>query len=68
MQDFLGSTVDANLPAMQETQDLGLITGFGRFPGGRAWQLTPVFLPAEFPWTEAFGRLQFMGLQRVRHD
>ena len=27
-----------------------------------------VFLPGEFPWTEEPGRLQSMGLQRVRHD
>ena len=24
------------------------------------WQLTPVFLPGEFPWTEETGRLQSM--------
>ena len=28
----------------------------------------PVFLPGESPWTEEPGRLQSMGLQRVRHD
>ena len=33
----------------------------------RAWQPTPVFLPGESPWTEELGRLQSMGLQRVRH-
>ena len=32
--------------------DLVSIPGLGRFPGGRAWQLTPVFLPGEPPWTE----------------
>ena len=31
----------------------------------RAWQSTPVFLPGESPWTQEFGRLQFIGLQRV---
>ena len=34
----------------------------------QAWQPTPVFLPGEPPWTEEPGRLQSMGLQRVRHD
>jgi len=33
----------------------------------RAWQPTPVFLPGESPWTEEPGRLQSMGLQRIRH-
>ena len=28
----------------------------------------PGFLPGESPWTEVPGRLQSMGLQRVRHD
>ena len=39
--------------------DLGLI------PWRRKWQPTPVFW---IPWTEEPGRLQFMGLQRVRHN
>ena len=34
----------------------------------RAWQLTPVLLPGESPWTEEPGGLQSMGLQRVGHD
>ena len=34
----------------------------------RKWQPTPVFLPGKFPRTEEPGRLQFMGLQRVRHN
>ena len=39
-----------------------------KIPWGRAWQPTPVFLPGEFPWTEDPGRLQSIGLQRVRHN
>ena len=35
-----------NLPVMRE--DLGSIPGLGRFPWGRKWLLTPVFLPGEF--------------------
>ena len=34
----------------------------------RKWQPTPVLLPGKIPWTEEGGRLQSMGLQRVRHD
>ena len=32
--------------------DLGSICGLGRFPWGRAWQTTQIFLPGESPWTE----------------
>ena len=54
-----------NLPAMQEAwvQSLGW-----EDPRRRVWQPTAVFLPGESPWTEEPGRLQSMGLQRVRHD
>ena len=34
----------------------------------RAWQPTPVFLPAKILWTEEPDKLQSMGLQRVRHN
>ena len=37
-------------------------------PWRGAWQPTPAFLPGEIPWIETTGRLQSMGLQRVRHD
>ena len=40
----------------------------GKIPCRRAWQPTPVFLPAESPWTEEPGGLQSMGSQRVGHD
>ena len=32
-------------------------------PWRRAWQLTPVFLPGEPPWTVEPGRLQSIGSQ-----
>ena len=35
------------------------------FSWRRAWQLTPVLLPGESPWTEEPGGLQSMGLSRV---
>jgi len=47
-----------NPPAMLET---GLDPWVGKILW-RAWQLTPVFLPGEFPWTEEPVRLQSMGL------
>ena len=54
-----------NPPAMRETwvQTLGW-----EDPWRRAWQLTPVFLPGESPWTEESGRLKSTGSQRVGHE
>ena len=40
----------------------------GKTPWRRAWQLIPVFLFGEFPWTEEPGRLQSMGSQRVGYN
>ena len=37
-------------------------------PWRRKWQATPVCLPGKLPWTEVPGGLQFMELQRTRHD
>ena len=41
--------------------DLGSVLGFGRSPGGGAWQPPPVFLPGKSPWMEEPGGLQSMG-------
>ena len=49
-----------NLPAVQETRGQLL---FGKTPGRRKWQSTPVFWPGESPWKEEPGGLQSMGLQ-----
>ena len=54
-----------NSPATRETWIWSL--GW-EVPWRRAWQPTPVFLPGESPQAEEPGRLQSMGLQRVRHD
>ena len=65
-KSHLGGT-SGKEPACQHTgdvRDAGLIPESGR----RAWQPTPVFLPGESPWTEEPGRLQHIGLHRVRHD
>ena len=40
----------------------------GKTPWRRAWQLIPVFLFGESPWTEEPGRLQSMGSQRVGYN
>ena len=53
-----------NLPAMQETQ----VTSLGRenpLEKGIATQSN--ILAWRIPWTEESGRLQSMGLHRVRH-
>ena len=34
----------------------------------RQWHPTPVLLPGKIPWMEEPGKLQSMGLLRVRHD
>ena len=47
--------------------ELGLIPGLERFPGGRAWQPTPVFWPRESPWTEEPEGYSPWGL-RVGHN
>ena len=45
--------------------DEGLIPGLGRYPGGREWLSTVVFLPWELHGLEEPGGLQSMGLKRV---
>ena len=60
-------SVIKNLLAMQEPQETR-VSWVGKIPWRRAWQPTPVFLPGESPWTEEPGRLQSIGLQRVRHN
>ena len=54
-----------SLPAMLETRLLSL--GW-EDPLEEGMQPTPVFLPGKSPWTDEPGRLQSMGLQRLRHD
>ena len=58
-----------NLPAMQETCRRPRFNPWVRkIPWRRKRQPIPVFLPRKIPQTEEPGRLQSMGLQRVRHD
>ena len=54
-----------NLPAMQETQ----IQALGQEDPLEKEMATHSSIPAwRIPWTEEPGRLQSMGLQRVRHN
>ena len=58
-----------NLPASAGSKRRGFDPWVGKIPWRKAWQLTPVFLPGEPPWTKDPGGLQWsIGLQRVRHD
>ena len=52
---------------VQETGDMGLISGSGRCPGDRNSNHSRI-LAWEIPWTEEPGGLQSMGSQRVGHD
>ena len=55
-----------NLPASSgDIRDMGSIPRSGRSPGGGATHSS--ILAWKIPWTEQPGRLQFTGLQRVRH-
>ena len=47
--------------------DTCLIPGSERAPGGRNGNPN-IILAWEIPWSEEPSGLQFMGLQRVRHD
>ena len=57
------------LPAnVGDISDAGLIPWVRKIPWRRAWQLTPVFLPGDSPWTEEPGTLQSIRSQRVGHN
>ena len=57
-----------NMPVNVGDIRLGLDPWVGKIPWRRAWQPSSVFLSGESSWTEEPGRLQSVGLQRVRHD
>ena len=62
---FPGGLVVKNLTA--NARESGLIPGLGRFPGGEHGNPFQ-YSCLENPMTEDPGRLQSMGLQRVRYD
>ena len=49
-------------------EDLGLIPGLGRSPGGGHGNPPPVFLSRESPWIEEPGGLQSTELRRIGHN
>ena len=57
-----------NLPANADVKRCTFIPWVRKIPWRRAWQLTPVLLPGESPWTEEPGGLQSIGLQRIGHE
>jgi len=50
-----------------DTGDVSLIPGSGRCPG-KGMATPSSILAWKIPWTEEIRELQYMGLQRVRHD
>ena len=46
----------------------GFYPWVGKIPWSRKWHATPSVFAWEIPWTEEPGKLQSMGLQRVRRD
>ena len=65
-RSFSSSSAVKNLPAMQETQ-VRFLPGLAIFPG--EGNVNPLLYSCMgIPWTENSGRLQPMGLQRIRHD
>ena len=51
-----------------DTRDAGSIPGSGIFPGEKEMATHSSILAWKIPWAEKPGQLQFMRLQRVRHD
>ena len=62
MMGFPGVSVAKNLPAMQKTW----VQSLGQDPLEEGMVTHSSILAWEIPWTEEPGRLQSMGLQRVR--
>ena len=57
---------DSKESACLQCRRPGLDPWVGKIPWKRAWQPTPVFLPAESPWTEEPGGLQSMVWAKTR--
>ena len=57
-----------NLPAMQETQEMRVRSLGPKDPLEEGMATHSSILAGKIPWTEEPGRLQSIGLQRVRHD
>ena len=57
-----------DLPAMPETQESRVQSLGGKDPLEKGMATHSSILLWRIPWTEEPGGLQFMGLQRIRHD
>ena len=55
-------------PAMEETQEAWVLPVGWEDPLEEGMATLPIFLPGGISWIEEPGRLQFIGLQRIRHD
>ena len=53
---------------MQEMQEMGVRSLGGKDPLEEGMETHSSIVAWEIPWIEESGGLQFMGLQRVRHD
>ena len=63
-----GRAVIGNPPANAgDARDLGSIPGLGRSPGEEMATCSSI-LAWKIPWTEDYGKLQSVGLKRVRHN
>ena len=49
-------------------RDPGSVPGSGRFPWGKKWQPTPVFLPREFHGQKSLAGYSPWGRKRVGHN
>jgi len=65
---FPGGSVVKTLPAMQELQETRVQSLDWEDPLEEGMATHSSILAWEIPWTEEPGRLQSIGLQRVRHD
>ena len=63
---FSGGSAIKNL--LVNAGEMDSIPGSGRSLGGGKWQPYSSILAWEIPWTEESGRLQYIGLQKVRYN
>ena len=67
-RDFPGGLAVENSPVMQKTQETRVQSLGWEDPLEKGMATHSWILAWRVPWTEEPGRLQFIGLQRVRHD
>ena len=63
-----GGSAVTYLPAMQETQEMRIQSLGWKDPLEEGTATHSSILAWRIPWTEEPGRLQWVGLQRVRHN